>query len=85
MRREESGQVYDLTRLWSRNDPLEVRVFTALADPFLTFGGALEATLFLILLFLSTDTFSLALIHALSPPHVNRICNYVRSASRPDR
>ncbi len=60
----DSGQVDNLTRLRSRNHSLKVCVFATFAGPFLTFGGALDATLLLLLLFLSAGTFSWAFIHA---------------------
>jgi hypothetical protein len=50
--------------LWSWNNSFEVSVFAAFDYAFMTFDGALGATLLLLLLFLSSDTFSLALIHA---------------------
>lgn len=60
---EGSGQVDNLTGLGSRNDSFEVRVFAAFEAAFAAFGRALDATLLLLLLFLSADTFSLAFIH----------------------
>src|SRR5215469_1717570 len=71
---ESSGQVDNLTGLRSRYDPLEVCVFAAFAGSFLTFSCALDASLLLLLLFLSAGTFSLAFLH--------RFCLRVRKTSR---
>ena len=63
---ESSGQVDNLTRLRSRNHPLEVRILAAVAFEFAfpPFDRALNATLFLVRLFLPANSFSLALFHA---------------------
>jgi hypothetical protein len=63
---QNSGQVDNLTRLRSWNHSLEVCVFTAFKGSFLTFSRALDATLLLLLLFLSAGAFSLAFVHAFS-------------------
>jgi hypothetical protein len=59
--------------LWTWNHFLEVGILAALLafDP--TFSGALNATLFLVQLLLSTESLSLAFFHAVSPKHVE-IC-----------
>jgi hypothetical protein len=59
----DSGQVNNLTGLRSGNNSLEVCVLAAVAGSFLTFSRAFDATLLLLLLFLSAGTFSLAFLH----------------------
>jgi len=61
---DNSGQIDNLTELRSWNHLLEVCIFAAFAGPFLTFSSALDATLLLLLLFLSAGPFSLAFVHA---------------------
>jgi hypothetical protein len=55
-----------LSRLRSRNHLLEVVVFDAFDFALSAFSRALIATLLLVLLFLSADSFSLALLHIAS-------------------
>jgi len=60
----------NLSGLWARNHFLEVGILAALLSFDPTFSGALSTTLFLVQLFLSTESFSLAFFHAVSPMHV---------------
>jgi hypothetical protein len=57
------GQVNDLSRLRSRNQSLEVGIFATLCAFHPPFSGALNATPFLVQLFLFTDPFPLAFFH----------------------
>jgi hypothetical protein len=61
---ESSGQLDNLAGLWSGNDSVEVRIFANFTGLFPALGHALDAALFLVQLFLPTDTFSLTFFHA---------------------
>lgn len=62
----DSRRIDDLTRLRSRNHSREVGIFAAFEGTVPALGHALSATLFLGLLFLSADPFSLAFFHAVN-------------------
>jgi len=60
------GQIYNLTGLRTGYDTLQVGIFAALTLDFTLspFSGALIAAMFLVLLLLPADSFSLAFFHA---------------------